>query len=208
MPGSGPDSNVVLIDGTEPILVDTGMGGNQEKLLKQILGFTGGKKVARIVLTHRHFDHIGGAEGLSSSLGAKLFAHSADAEVLRNGDGWQTLSILFGVQGVALDVTDLDEGTVLDTGSHRFKILHTPGHTPGSISLHEEATGILISGDTVFADGVGRWDLPSGDPDALRESVRMLSGLNVKDLYPGHGPCVKGRGDESIRTAMQYLGEC
>ncbi|MGD1059971.1 MAG: MBL fold metallo-hydrolase [Methanomassiliicoccales archaeon] len=205
MPGSGVDSNVVLVDGTDPILVDTGTGENQEKLLREIREATKGRKVARIILTHRHFDHVGGAARMSSSLGARLFAHPMDAAVLRNGDGWQTLSLMFGVPGVALDVVDLREGTNLSTGTHDLKVLHTPGHTQGSISLFEEASGILISGDTVFADGVGRWDLPSGDPEALRRSIRALGELEIKDIYPGHGPFVKGEGRKSIESAMSIL---
>jgi len=208
MPGSGADCNVVLIDGTNPVLVDTGMGANQDRLLKSIHGFAKGRKVSRIVLTHRHFDHVGGAGEMSRSLNAKLLAHPSDAAVLRQGDAWQTLSVMFGAQGEALDVTDIGAGATVDTGAHEFTVLHTPGHTPGSISLYEERTGILISGDTVFADGVGRWDLPSGDLDALKRSVKMLAGLKVNDLYPGHGPFVSGRGEDSINTAMRYLGEC
>ncbi|MDD1771113.1 MAG: MBL fold metallo-hydrolase [Methanomassiliicoccales archaeon] len=207
LPGSGADSNVVLVDGTDPILVDTGTGENQDRLLDRVGEAAKGRKVARIVLTHRHFDHVGGADAMSASLGAKLLAHPKDAEVLRKGDGWQTLSLMFGVPGVALDVADLKEGTRLSTGTHEMTVLHTPGHTEGSISLFEESSGILISGDTVFADGVGRWDLPSGDPEALKRSIGALSRLAVTDLYPGHGPSVKGKGRQSIEGAMRIMGE-
>jgi hydroxyacylglutathione hydrolase len=208
LPGSGVDSNVVLVDGADPILVDTGTGENHERLLERVEEAAGGRKIARIILTHRHFDHAGGADAMRSALGARLFAHHDDAEALRQGDGWQTLSLMFGVPGMAIDVADLKEGTSLSTGAHHLKVLHTPGHTPGSISLFEERSGALISGDTVFADGVGRWDLPSGDPDALKRSIHMLSDLDVRDIYPGHGPCVKGEGHLSITNALKYLGEC
>jgi glyoxylase-like metal-dependent hydrolase (beta-lactamase superfamily II) len=198
---------VVLVDGTEPIVVDTGAGENKDAILGSIGRLTKGHKVDRIVLTHRHYDHVGGADAMSAALGAKLYAHPIEAAILRDGDPWQTLSVMFGAPGVALDVADLKVGAKLSTGSHEFTVLHTPGHTSGSISLFEETSGILISGDTVFADGVGRWDLPSGDEEALKRSLVSLSGLEITDIYPGHGPCVKGKGMQSIKGAMRYLGE-
>lgn len=208
LPGTGIDCNVFLIDGTDPILVDTGTGENLESMLRKVSKRVPLRSIRRVVLTHCHFDHVGGADELVRRLDAELMAHAEDAEVLRKGDGQQTLSLMFGVPGCKLDVATLDEGTRLSTGTHEFQVLHTPGHTSGSICIFEESTGILISGDTVFAEGVGRWDFPSGDLEALRSSVTRLGRLNVKDVFPGHGPSVLGDGKRTIEEAIGYLGEC
>ncbi|HTY46261.1 MAG TPA: MBL fold metallo-hydrolase [Methanomassiliicoccales archaeon] len=207
LPGIGVDCNVYVIDGHDPVLIDAGMGDNTPRLLAAIARIlpNGGPK--RVVLTHSHYDHTGGAAEVARALGAELFVHPDDAEGLRQGDSWKTMSIMFGVDGTALEVTDLVEGSVVDTGNHRFEVLHTPGHTPGSICLFEESSGALISGDTVFADGVGRWDLPGGNLDALKDSILRLSRLNIKDVYPGHGPIAKGSAKRALQSAARYVGE-
>ncbi len=205
--GGGVDCNVYVVDGDDPVLVDAGMGMNTPRLLAAITRLLpdGGPK--RVILTHRHYDHTGGAGEVAHALGAKLFAHPEDAEGLRQGDEWKTMSIMFGAEGTALEVEDLKEGSVIDTGTHRFEVLHTPGHTPGSICLYEEVSGALISGDTVFADGVGRWDMPGGNLEALKRSILRLSKLNIKDVYPGHGPIAKGSAKRALESAARYVGE-
>lgn len=141
------------------------------------------------------------------SLGAKVFIHELDAEVVGNGDSWGTLSSMFSQSMDAIDVTPIKAGYDFSTGEHNLKVLHTPGHSIGSICLYDETTKDLISGDTVFVGGVGRWDLPSGDFDALVRSVHGLKSLDVKNIYPGHGPCGMGSGNEQIAEALSYLGE-
>jgi len=106
-----------------------------------------------------------------------------------------------------VEVTSLKNGEVFSTGEHELRVLHTPGHSAGSICLYEEASGALISGDTVFVGGVGRWDLPSGDYNTLVRSVKTLYELAPASIYPGHGPCGIGSGKEQIAEALSYLGE-
>lgn len=207
LPGKGYDCNLFLIEGREPILVDTGTGGNPVETMKFISSKVPAETVRTIILTHRHYDHVGGAGFLAQELGAKVFIHEDDAEVVSNGDGWGTLSTMFGKPMDAVDVVPVREGFTFTTGDCRFKVLHTPGHSSGSICLHDESSGDLISGDTVFVGGVGRWDLPSGDYDLLVRSIKALQGLQVKSIYPGHGPCGIGNGTEQIAQALSYLGE-
>ncbi|MCK4247341.1 MAG: MBL fold metallo-hydrolase, partial [Methanomicrobia archaeon] len=70
---------------------------------------------------------------------------------------------------------------------YRLEVLHTPGHTDGSICLYDEAKKIMFSGDTFFIDGIGRTDLPSGNEEALKESLERLASLDIEKVYPGHG---------------------
>ncbi|MBM4237132.1 MAG: MBL fold metallo-hydrolase [Euryarchaeota archaeon] len=207
LPGAGFDSNVFLITGDRPFLVDTGTGAHLDRTVARIseLGVAGG--IDRIVLTHRHFDHVGGAWELAKRFSAEVMVHELDAQPLREGDSFQTFSEMFGIEMSPMEVSAFVEGEVLSSGEHDFEILHTPGHSAGSVSLFDREGGSLICGDTVFVDGVGRWDLPSGNLKDLLHSVKKLVELEPVDLYPGHGPCAFGDARDQIAGALRYLGE-
>jgi glyoxylase-like metal-dependent hydrolase (beta-lactamase superfamily II) len=81
----------------------------------------------------------------------------------------------------------LKDGDVIETEDYRLEVLHTPGHTNGSICLYDEAKKIIFSGDTFFIEGIGRTDLPSGDMEALKKSLKRLASLDIEKVYPGHG---------------------
>ena len=196
-----------LVEGREPILVDAGTGEHSAETLRALAGITELPKLRTIILTHRHYDHVGGASQLAAKLGAEVYIHEKDAEVVRNGDGWGTLSTMFGKAMDAVDVIPISEGRMFSTGDHDLKVIHTPGHSIGSICLYDRETQELISGDTVFVGGVGRWDLPTGDLDALVSSIRALQSLDVRSIFPGHGPCAVGNGNEQIAQALNCLGE-
>lgn len=207
LPGKGYDSNIYLVTGSEPILVDTGLGHNVEAMLSRLASLVEVGRLRRIVLTHRHYDHVGGVAFFKNRLKAQVFIQEEDAEALRKGDGHGTMSDAFGERMQPVEVTSLKNGEVFSTGEHELRVLHTPGHSAGSICLYEEASGALISGDTVFVGGVGRWDLPSGDYNTLVRSVKTLYELAPASIYPGHGPCGIGSGKEQIAEALSYLGE-
>ncbi len=147
-----------------------------------------GLTVRALVATHAHFDHIVAAERLRELTGAPFHMHREDKPLL---DWFQESGKVF--LGVDLAPppevdSDADEGDTLSAGSSTLQVLHTPGHSPGSISLVGE--GVVFSGDTLFAGSIGRTDLPGGDTDALLGSVRAK--LFVLDpetpVLPGHGP--------------------
>ncbi len=207
LPGKGPDCNIVLIGGDRPILVDTGMGGYNSHTLQWINKFVPLEKVDRIILTHCHFDHVGGAPEIMRRAQAKVYIHEEDAEPVSNGDGWGTLSSMFGESSEALDVERIADGDRFSTGAHAFEVIHTPGHTIGSICLFEKASGTLISGDTVFVGGVGRWDFPTGDFASLVASIKRLFELNPESIYPGHGPCADRNGKQHIKEDLNWIGE-
>lgn len=207
LPGSGYDCNVFIITGGRPVVVDTGTGDNTSRAVERIRRLIGGNRVQAIVLTHRHYDHVGGAATMSRELDAPLFAHEADAGVIREGSAKGTEALMFQRKVEPAPVQNLKGGETFSTGDHDLRVIHTPGHTVGGICLHDKVHKILLSGDTVFAGGVGRWDLATGNLDELAASVRSLLALEPTDLYPGHGPCALGDAHLQIRDALRYLGE-
>ncbi len=144
--------------------------------------------VTAVVATHAHFDHVIAAEQVVAQTGAPFHLHSDDKPLL---DWMQASAQMFlGLElGPPPDVdTSPGEGDVLRAGAVELTVVHTPGHSPGSISLvHEEA---IFSGDTLFAGSVGRTDLPGGDMNALVGAIRHKLFSLDEDLpvYPGHGP--------------------
>ena len=147
-----------------------------------------GLTVTAIVATHAHFDHVVAATRLRELTGAPFYLHREDLPIL----DWLQESgrIFLGVDfGPPPDVDrDASEGEILKAGSTRLEVLHTPGHSPGSISLITDTA--VFSGDTLFAGSIGRTDLPGGDTQALMSAVRnKLFGLEDElPVYPGHGP--------------------
>ena len=97
----------------------------------------------------------------------------------------------------------LSKGGGLIIGRHEFQIIVTPGHTPGGLSVYWPRHKILISGDIIFMQSVGRSDFPEGDSRALKESVEHLSKLPVKLLVPGHGPAIQGA--EKVRNNFEFV---
>ena len=161
-------------------------------------------RVTAIVATHAHFDHIVAAGRLRELTGAPFYLHEADNPIL---DWMQESGRMF--LGIELppppDVDrDASEGEILTAGTARLEVLHTPGHSPGSISLVADTA--IFSGDTLFAGSIGRTDLPGGDGRALYDAVQtklftLGEGLAV---YPGHGPATTLAAE---RTSNPFVGE-
>jgi len=194
--GRGHSSNVFLVKSNRNFLVDAGMGVAEK--VKDLVKDT---DLDRIILTHRHIDHVGDAELLSKELDVPLYAPKKEAEALRKGDDHTILSNSFGKKISPLDVKTLDIGTFSG-----FEIILTPGHTEESICLYHQDENILISGDTVFANGgAGRTDLPTGDRKELVESLEMLAELDVDSLYPGHMSTVEKDAGDHIKKSLRYI---
>ena len=194
IPGYNIDSNCYLID---DMLVDTGAGLNEEYLISEIEKH-GIKKedISLIVNTHCHFDHIGGNYIFKD---AEIAVHELDAISMRNRDDLGTSMNAFEIHDNSRVDIDLKDGDEI----RGFKVIHTPGHTSGGICLWDGVN--LISGDTVFSHGgVGRWDI-GGNFDDLKNSVKKLSELDVVNLYPGHGPIVRGNGKEHIKASYSQF---
>ncbi|MCI0496675.1 MAG: MBL fold metallo-hydrolase [Thermoplasmata archaeon] len=204
--GMGFDSNIYLVEDEHPFVIDTGTRYHLRKNLADVADLLPLDSIERIFLTHRHYDHTGGAAGFAEACGAEVLVHADDANSVRIGDSVSTGARNFDDDQERVDVTTVEEGHEIATGQYRFIVIHTPGHTVGSVSLYDEENATLISGDTVFTNGgIGRWDLPTGDFDQLLESVQILSELEVGPLYPGHMSPVLSRGSEHIRMSLRNL---
>jgi glyoxylase-like metal-dependent hydrolase (beta-lactamase superfamily II) len=202
----GYDANMYLVMSGKSVLVDTGSGLSSEECVDSIAEHIDPGNIDRIILTHRHIDHVGGAKALSEACNATLFASEEEARPLRSGDQVTTAARMFGKNLERLDVESIGYDDIIEIGEDRLKIMHTPGHTKGSICLYEESTKSLLCGDTVFAyGGVGRWDFPSGNLQELVESVKGLTEIHVENLYPGHGPVVHGNALSHIQASYRSL---
>jgi len=206
-PASLYDSNIYLLSGERTVLIDTGTGFQVDDTIRDIRKILNGRSLDIVILTHRHYDHVGGLNAIITEFGPKeVYAGSRDAEPLREGDTKSTLGTSFGGKISPSDVKDLNDGDVVDIGAHRLRTIWTPGHTIGSICLYDEVTGSLFAGDTVFFNGVGRYDLPTSSLDQLIDSLRKLSKIDITGFYPGHGPSVQKGGNEAVLRGLRQVG--
>jgi glyoxylase-like metal-dependent hydrolase (beta-lactamase superfamily II) len=137
-----------------------------------------------IVTTHGHWDHIGDNAALAATTAAPIAVHGLDRDLLEHPARTAPFEIPPSVPAV-----ELAEGSVIRFGGLRLQVLHTPGHTEGSVSVWAADEGILFSGDTLFASGWGRVDLPGGSAEAMADSLARLAGLDARTrVLPGHGP--------------------
>jgi glyoxylase-like metal-dependent hydrolase (beta-lactamase superfamily II) len=146
-------------------------------------------KVKAIVITHAHIDHVAGAHKLRALTGAPVYMNERDHELL---DALDMQARWLGVRPPARTEVDsaAAEGTVLVLGETEFHVLHTPGHTQGSVSVWIPQENKLVAGDTLFRDSIGRTDLPGGDSRQILSSIKTRL-LNLPDgavVIPGHGP--------------------
>jgi len=186
--GIGLSSNVYVIGEKEITLIDTGAGDEMNRLRETIeRSGLSVKDVSKVVLTHSHPDHTGGLVDLLMASAPTILIHSAEAEYLDLDEAL---------------ITKVVEGDVIETPGRRLKVIHTPGHTVGSICLYDSDSRILFSGDTVFTNGAfGRTDLPTGNATAMKESLKRLTQFNVDSLLPGHEEPVPENGATHVKLS-------
>jgi glyoxylase-like metal-dependent hydrolase (beta-lactamase superfamily II) len=187
--GSLAENCWILRDEKNAAIIDP--GDDAEDILKEI----GESKVLWILLTHSHIDHLGALAEIWEKTGGKIAVHSNETEIVEKGEPNPPN---YPVKFEPVEITKkLEDGDVLNFGNLKIEIIHTPGHTPGSccFRIGEE----LFSGDTLFKENVGRWDLAGGNLEELRRSLAKLLKLpNEVKIHPGHGS------DWSIRKARKF----
>lgn len=185
----------------EAIIVDPGDEPDR------ILELCSDLDVKYIVLTHAHFDHAGAVSELKDATGSKVVVHAEELEVYAS---IKDQGIMWGFNVPALPEPDIqvNEGDEINIGQSTLAVIHTPGHTPGSMCLYAEE-GIVLTGDTLFAGSIGRTDFPGGSLKDMRSSFRKLMGLpDETAVFSGHGtPTNIGTEREQNMFAAEFLGQ-
>jgi hydroxyacylglutathione hydrolase len=184
----------------EAMLVDP--GGNIDEILDRLQRH--GLTLKQIVITHAHIDHVAGAAELKRRTGAPVFLNQQDLPLLRALDmqaGW------LGVptpEAVRLDGS-AENGAQFQLAESTAQVLHTPGHTPGSICLLFPEQHLLLAGDTLFAGSIGRTDLPGGDSEAILRSLhqQLLLLPDETRVIPGHGAATTIGRERAINPFLQ-----
>ncbi|MCF8120660.1 MAG: MBL fold metallo-hydrolase, partial [Deltaproteobacteria bacterium] len=156
--------------------------------------------IGLVICTHAHPDHVEAVQ-LFRETGAQVAYHEAE---------WALVKTLMDQYGAAFQISlkavrpdfFLTEGD-LKVGDTHFQVYHTPGHAPGAICLYQESEKVLVTGDLIFKDGVGRTDVPGGDSSQLKESIRRMAALDVEVVLPGHGPVVSGA--QAVKQNFQAI---
>jgi len=168
----------------QAIVIDPGDALPQIEARLQQHGLT----VTDIVATHAHLDHVGALSGLGESTGAPTCLHRDD-QFLYDHLAMQAAAFHLPTPPSGPVSRYLKEGDELTFGRHRVSVIHTPGHTPGSLCFYVEKESLLFSGDTLFQRSVGRTDLWGGDQQTLLKNIgeRLLPLPEQTVVYPGHG---------------------
>jgi len=205
--GKEYDSNVYVVVGKIPTIIDTGTGFYTGMILETIQKIVKLNQIQQVLLTHEHYDHVGGVQDIiqASEGRAKIFAHKDIVSKLREGKS--TFAEMLGgiMPKIKVDVP-LSDGEQLTIGDQPFEILITPGHSVGSLCFYSKKRQLLFSGDTIFADGgFGRYDFPGGNFHMLLNSIEQLAVLDITNLYPGHGPIVEQHGKYHVLKTLHNI---
>jgi len=183
----GPlETNCFLVyseNNSECVIVDP--GAEPDKIIKGVREYK--LKPVMIVNTHGHVDHVGANKAVKEEFDIPLYIHKSDLKLLKSAMQ-SAFGLMIGAQKSPPPDGFLKEGDTIELGGSHLEVLHTPGHSPGSISLLGD--GFILSGDILFRGGVGRTDLPGGSWEKLKESIKnKIFSLPANTLVlPGHGP--------------------
>lgn len=184
----------------EAMVIDP--GGSPAKIIEMLDAI--GAKVKYILLTHCHGDHIGAVNEIREKCGGTVLIHREDEPGLRNPD--MNLSNHIGMGNVTVEnASRLNEDDLIHVGDLEFRIMHTPGHTAGSISIYLEKEKLIFTGDTLFRGSWGRTDLPTSSfteiIDSITNKLMQLPGDTI--VYPGHGKSTIIQEEEPIYLELK-----
>ena len=201
------DSNVYVISGIVPTVIDCGTGLNYNYIQNKIEEILNPKKIKQIIFTHEHFDHVGGIKKLIEFCknNPKIFAHFKASEKIEKGESEFAKMLGLTMPKMPIDIK-LSGGEELTIGNEKFIVIYSPGHSLGSICLYCKENKTLFSGDTIFAYGsFGRYDFPGGNLIQLKNSIKNLSKLEVENLYPGHDVIIKKDAKKHILKSLENI---
>lgn len=190
--GIGLCSNIYIIGKKDLTLIDCGDGSTlnifENKIKKIDIDLS---NVRQIIITHKHFDHTNGLDLILNKSNPKIFIHKEDCKELMNKYG--------------KNIEEIEDGDIIATSIFCLEVIHTPGHTNGSICLYEESRKILFSGDTIFANGYyGRVnDIESFNK--MINSIKKLTNFKINFLLPGHGKLVFKNTQEYINSIYRKI---
>jgi glyoxylase-like metal-dependent hydrolase (beta-lactamase superfamily II) len=193
---SGPlETNAILVgcpNTKRGAVIDPSLGSTEA-----ILQFaaTAGLAIEKILLTHSHWDHFADVHELKMKTSSLLYVHSSDAKNLEH-PGSDGIPLFFPIHGAKPDRL-LKDGDCIQVGELKIEVIHSPGHSPGSICYYLQEQGLLFSGDTLFQGSIGNLHLPTAEPHHMWASLRKLAKLPKETrVIPGHGDDTS-IGDES-----------
>ncbi len=202
------DANAYLVAGDEPTLIDCGsvVGYSALKKNLQSLGYEA-KDIKKVIATHGHFDHVSAMALLRQESDAKFYIHKMDREQVETGDPDKTASFLYNEPFPQVHVDgELQDGEVFNIGGFQLQVIHTPGHSPGSLSFYVKAPELnfLIAGDTLWG---GYHPRVGSDIDKWGASLDRLLELDFDALSWGHGqPTLIYEAKVKVAEARQQLG--
>ncbi|MEO8474749.1 MAG: MBL fold metallo-hydrolase [Chryseolinea sp.] len=184
------ENTYILYDETgECVIIDPGCYESDEKEAMVDFITSNRLKVVKLLNTHCHVDHVLGNYFIKEKFGTELYIHEADAPTLKAVSVYGPNYGFHQYQETTADKF-LTPGDVVSFGNQKLSVLFVPGHAPGHIAFYNEAASVVISGDVLFYNSVGRTDLPGGNHQTLIKSIREKL-YNLPDdvvVYPGHGP--------------------
>ncbi len=193
--------NSYWIGGEIPVLIDPGHQHLVKSLITQMEKDKNRLEDIRLIIaTHVHPDHFEASQTFARA-GVLMALHPEEEKFMQEVGG--EFYRAFGMEMPEIKVDFLLREGELKLGAKTLQVLHTPGHSPGSISLYWPEKKVLFTGDTVFPMGVGRTDFPGGDGNLLRESIERLARLDAEWLLPGHGEVIKGK--KNIQRNFGYI---
>ncbi len=196
-PGSFGSNCYLLFNGDKAAVVDP--SADADVILQKAA--EKGATLQYILLTHGHFDHICSLDTLREKTGVPAYIHTGDADMPEDAYKNAFFTFFGQMRTYRAPEKTLVEGDILTLGTEQIRVLHTPGHTEGSV-CYLCGENILITGDTLFDRGFGRYDLYGGDPSKLRRSLQRLSTLDHSlIIYAGHG-CPTDLGDAVRNCAL------